>query len=118
MPSDPNPKAPYAGDNPKPWRRWLWLIGFVPFAVMFGYRQFMTLTAESRVREVCAELTPGMSVESIAKFADARGMYPPDRYSNGYFIGDKATSNWYNCHLDLRDGALLGATYFDFGKRK
>ncbi len=118
MPSDLRPKAPYPADKPKSWRRWLLLLLLAPSVGMFGYRHLKILTAESRVREACAELTPGMSVEGIAKFADTHGMFPPDKYSNGYFIGDKATSNWYNCHLEIRDGVLRSAAYFDFGKRK
>jgi hypothetical protein len=77
----------------------------------------MNLTGEKRVRKVCAALNPGMSMETIATFAEKHGMYRPDIYSKGYYIGDKATANWYNCDLEIKDGVLQGATYFDFGRR-
>lgn len=117
MPSDHRSDAPYTAGKPKPWWRWLRLLPFIVAIGIFGYRPYMNLTGEKRVRKVCAALTPGMSMDSVATFAEKHGMYPPGKYSKGDYIGDKATANWYNCDLEIKDGVLQRATYFDFGRR-
>jgi len=118
MPRDSKADVHHAADKPRTSRQWFRLVPFVVALAFFGYGPFMKLTGETRVRKVCAALNPGMSVADVAKFADAHGMYPPGEYSDGYFIGEKATANYFNCHLEFKDGVLQTWKYFDFVKKK
>jgi hypothetical protein len=117
MPGDSTSDVRQLADKPASWLRWLRLALLVAAVAFFAYRPFMKLTGETRVRKVCAALTPGMSMDDVAKFADAHGMYPPSKASDGYFIGDKATANYFICLLEFKDGVLQNWKYFDFQKK-
>ena len=70
-------------------------------------------TAERRVRALCAEINPGMSIESLRSFAASHGLKYPSQDSGANYLVESRTFGRYGCRVDTERG-LVKRSVFSF----
>jgi hypothetical protein len=69
-------------------------------------------TADGRVRRLCAEIRPGVSVVALNRYADGVGLGPPARLVGTSFMVERKTFARYGCEIEAVDGTVQ-AIQFD-----
>ncbi|NQD35618.1 hypothetical protein HPT27_01200 [Permianibacter sp. IMCC34836] len=88
-------------------------IVFVVFAVSsISYCAYSYGTAETRVKELCGEIKPGMSISELRAFGLAKGLGPePHNESGVNFMVERKTYGRYGCKIVIESGVVKGAQY-------
>jgi hypothetical protein len=68
-------------------------------------------TAERRVRALCAEISPGMSIEWLRSFADLHGLKNPPQQSGQSYLVESRTFGRYGCRVDTENGEVKYSTF-------
>ena len=76
----------------------------------FGYGY---ATAERRVRALCAEISPNMTVESLQTFAASHGLKNPPLQSGRNYLVESRTFGRYGCLVEIESG-LVKRSAFSF----
>jgi len=76
-----------------------------------AYFPYIFLSAENRVREVCAEIKPGMTIDALRSFAELHGLGQPSRDAGVNFLVEKKTFGRYGCAVTLESGIVRNAKY-------
>jgi hypothetical protein len=92
-------------------RRTLKLIGVLVLAgasyVFYGF-----VSAEGRLKEVCSQIKPGMSVADLRNFGKKHGLGPGAPGESGvHFMVETRTFGRYGCTVILEAGIVKDAKY-------
>ena len=68
-------------------------------------------TAERRVRALCAEINPGMSIESLRFFATSHGLKYPSQDSGANYLIESRTFGRYGCRVDTENGVVKRSAF-------
>ncbi len=74
----------------------------------FGYG---FATAEQRVRALCAEINPGMSIESLRAFAASNELKYPSQDSGAHYLVKSRTFGRYGCRVDTEREVVKRAAF-------
>ena len=69
------------------------------------------VTAESRVRALCDEIQPGITVAELSEFASEHGLSPHIKDSGISFTVETKTYGRYGCKLTTESGIVKSAEY-------
>lgn len=67
--------------------------------------------AESRMRQACGEIAPGMSVATLRTFAKKHGMNAPRQESGVTFLAESMTFGRWSCRVVLEKGVVRNSEY-------
>jgi len=70
-----------------------------------------TQPAEQRVRALCAEISPGMSIDSLRSFAASHGMKYPSQRSGVNYLVESRTFGRYGCRVDTENGVVKRSAF-------
>lgn len=76
-----------------------------------GYCTNNFVTAESRVRALCDELQPGMTVAALREFASQHGLSSQIKDSGTSFMVETKTYGRYGCEITTESGIVKRAEY-------
>jgi hypothetical protein len=76
-----------------------------------SYCSYSFGTAESRMRQTCGEITPGMSASALRTFAKEHGLNPPRQESGVNFLAESKTFGRWSCRVVLEKGVVQSAEY-------
>lgn len=79
--------------------------------VGISYCTYNFTTAESRLRAICAEIQPGMSVAELREYADEQGLGPPPKESGVSFIVEGKSVGRWGCEIATESGYVKDAKY-------
>lgn len=82
----------------------LFVGGLACFSYLFG-------TAESRVRHICGQVTPGMSFSALRSFAETNGLSRPYQESGMNFLVETKTFGRWGCKVVLENGAVKNVEF-------
>jgi hypothetical protein len=69
-------------------------------------------TAEQRISALCAEISPGMSIDSLRSFAASHGMnYPIPHDSGVNYLVESRTFGRYGCRVDTENGVVKRSAF-------
>lgn len=71
-----------------------------------GFCTYSFGTAEQRVRQVCLEITPGMSASSLRAFAQVHGLSEPRPESEVQFLADQRSFGRWSCRVEIQNGVV------------
>lgn len=80
------------------------IVSVLWYAYSFG-------TAEARVKELCAKIREGDSVEDLRKFAAANGLGPTPSEKGVAYIVERRTFGRYGCKVVLGDGHVKSSEF-------
>lgn len=75
------------------------------------YSAYIFLSAESRVRTVCAQIKPGTSLASLRAFAEQHGMRKPTRDNGVDFVVERKSFGRFGCMVTMEGGVVRKAEY-------
>ncbi len=68
--------------------------------------------AESRVKDLCRQIQPGMSLDALKAFGLQHGLGPqPTKAFGIVFMGERKTNGRYGCKIFLEAGVVKTAEY-------
>jgi len=76
-----------------------------------SYCSYNFASAEGRVRELCSQIQPGMSVAQLREFASTHGLDPKPRESGASYIVESKTFGRFGCKVLLEGGVVKLAEY-------
>jgi hypothetical protein len=76
-----------------------------------AYCSYSFGSAESRMRKVCSEISPGMSISALSAFAKEHGLNPPRQESGVAFLAESKTFGRWSCRVVLEKGVVQSAEY-------
>lgn len=82
---------------------------FMLGAFAFWFCSFFT--EESRVREICAQVQPGMTLSSLRDFAIQHSMRKPATENGTDFMLPRKTFRSYGCTIHMENGVVRAAEY-------
>ncbi|MBS1197951.1 MAG: hypothetical protein H6R18_1736 [Proteobacteria bacterium] len=92
----------------------------VVYSLIFGllilggiaYFLYGFATAENRVKSVCVQIKPGMSISELNAFGIKHGLNPPTGKGSGItFMVEAKTYGRYGCKVLLESGSVKNAEY-------
>lgn len=92
-------------------RKLLNVIGGILILAGLSYCSYNFISAEARVRSVCKQIKPGMTVEQLRQFALLKGMAPEPKESGTSFIVETKTYGRYGCTVITDGGYVKESTY-------
>jgi len=86
---------------------------FVGLALIgsIGYCSYNFASAESRMRNLCSEIQPGMSTQHLQEFASVNGLGPKPRESGVSYIVESKTFGRFGCKVLVEGGVVKAAEY-------
>lgn len=79
------------------------------FGVSFCAYNF--LSAETRVRGLCPQITPGQPVAELRAFALSHGLHPEPHEDGVNFLMESRTFGRFGCKVTLQRGLVLQSEY-------
>ena len=77
-----------------------------------SYCTYNFASAESRVKDLCSQIKPGMSVSELKAFGSEHGLGPQPRNESGIsFMVESKTYGRYGCKILLEAGNVKTAEY-------
>jgi len=76
-----------------------------------SYCSYSFASAENRVRILCSEIQPGMSIPHLREFASVNGLGPKPRESGVSYIGETKTFGRFGCKVLVESGVVKTAEY-------
>jgi|SRR5580704_11322621 hypothetical protein len=76
-----------------------------------AYCGYAYATAEQRVRALCAEITPEMSIDSLRSVAASHGMTYPSHDSGVNYLVESRTFGRYGCRVDTENGVVKRSAF-------
>ena len=71
-----------------------------------GFCSYSFGTAEQRVRQICLEITPGMSASSLRAFAQEHGLSEPRPESEVQFLAERHGFGRWSCRVEIKNGVV------------
>lgn len=87
--------------------------GLAVLVVLFAGMGFCTYnfaTAERRVRALCAQIQPGMSLANLQTFSSKHGLSRPPREGVGYIVETKTNGRW-GCKIVVENSVVKKSEY-------
>lgn len=82
-------------------------IGVISYSAYFAYSLG---TADARVKDICAAITPGMSLVELQAYSSEHGLYPRPNATDGQLrVAEARTYGRFGCKVELRDGRVMSA---------
>ena len=86
------------------------------FVILFvgymGYIFYNFATAETRVKSLCVQLRPSMTLQQLNAFGAQHDLYPKINTQSGiHFMVEKKTFGRFGCEVLLEAGAVKSAEY-------
>lgn len=85
------------------------VIGAATAGVAFCTVNFMT--AESRVRSLCEQIAPGMTLDTLQIFAQGNGLGPSPRGDGPRYLVESRTFGRFGCKVHIEAGTVKTASY-------
>ena len=79
-----------------------------------GYFAYIFVSAEDRVRGLCAQLQPGMTLPALRAFAEQHGMRKPNKETGLDFLVETKTFGRFGCMVKMDSGVVRTVAY-NFG---
>jgi len=76
-----------------------------------GYCAYGYGSAEQRVRGLCAQIKPGMSISELGGFASEHGLRAPPQDSGIAFLVERRTFGRFGCQITLERGVVRESRY-------
>lgn len=86
-------------------------IAGILLVALLGYAFYIFGGAESRMRKICAEITPGMSFGELEVLATDRGLLPPHRESGLNILAETKSFGRWACMVTLENGVVSKSEY-------
>jgi hypothetical protein len=87
----------------------LFLLAIVCWVILMFY---WFASAETRVQALCAEISAGMPVAELNRFASRNGLRPPVVTSGGTsFLVEAKTFGRHGCRVETADGMVRSVDY-------
>jgi len=87
-----------------------WIFGVALIGSM-SYCTYNFASAENRVRNLCSEIQPGMTVNAVRDFALAHGLGPAPHESGVNFLVESKTFGRYGCKINVEAGLVKVVEY-------
>lgn len=87
------------------------LAGAAATVAALGYGLYAFGGAESRMKALCPEITPGTSFAALEEFATRNGLTPPRAQSGGTFLAETRSFGRWACLVTLEDGVVKTSEY-------
>lgn len=81
------------------------LVGGVSFC------SYNFMSAEGRVRGLCSEIRPGMSVAALREFAQAHGLGPSPQDPGVSYLVESKTFGRFGCRVGIEAGVVREVEY-------
>lgn len=88
------------------------VLGVAVTGVAFCSLNFMT--AESRVRKLCEQMPPGMTIEALLRFARANDLGPAfsvSQDSGTRYLVESGTFGRFGCRVEIGAGRVRSSAY-------
>jgi len=89
----------------------LLLVFGVPLLFGMAYFSYALATGEQRVREVCEQIKPGVTLVQLKEFAEYHGLTAPSKDSGVTYLGESRTYGRFTCKLVLDAGIVQSSEY-------
>jgi hypothetical protein len=76
-----------------------------------AYCSYTYLTAESRVRGICAAIPSGSTLQFLTEFASSHGLSAPSAGSDVVIMAETRTFGRYACKAHMKDGVVTLVEY-------
>lgn len=76
-----------------------------------GYCAYGYVSAEQRVRGLCAQIKPGMSISELRGFESEHGLRAPAQDSGMAFLVERRTFGRFGCQVTLERGVVRASEY-------
>jgi hypothetical protein len=76
-----------------------------------GYCTYMFGTAQSRMRDICAQMRPGTPATDLPAFAEAHGLTRPHQLAGVVFLVEQSTFGRFGCKVTIQSGAIQSSEY-------
>ena len=71
-----------------------------------GFCTYSLGTAESRVRQICQEIPPGIPASSLLAFAQEHGLREPKPESAVQFLAERRSVGRWSCRVEIKNGVV------------
>lgn len=76
------------------------------------YTFYNFITAEQRIKQICSQINPGLSMSGLKDFSVNHGLNPPpNRESGVVFMVEYKTFGRYGCQITLENGSVKKVEY-------
>jgi hypothetical protein len=76
-----------------------------------AYCSYSYLTAESRVKRICAAIPSGSTLQSLTEFASSHGLNAPSGRSDIVIMAETRTFGRYGCKAHMKNGMVTLVEY-------
>jgi hypothetical protein len=76
-----------------------------------AYYAYAYATAESRVRALCVEIEPGLSLSELRSFSSEHGLGPQPHETGVSFLVERKTFGRYGCRVTIEAGVVSESKY-------
>jgi len=89
----------------------LGLVFGVPLLFGIAYYSYAMATGEKRMKEVCGQIKPGVTVAQLKEFAEVYGITPPYQETGVTFMDESRTYGRFACKVVLEAGAVKSSEF-------
>jgi hypothetical protein len=91
-------------------RRIVYLALGVPLIGGVGYCTYGFATAEGRVRQLCADISPGLPLATLRSFTSEHGLRSPPNSGVSYLMEQRSFGR-YGCRVTIENGVVKDSVY-------
>jgi hypothetical protein len=89
----------------------LGLVFGVPLLFGMAYYSYAMATGEKRMKEVCSQIKPGVTLVQLKEFAEVYGLTSPSKDAGVTFLGESRTYGRFTCKVVLEAGVVKSSEY-------
>ncbi len=82
----------------------------IPVVMGVGFFYYFSATGEERMRAVCSEVAPGMTIAQLVSFARERNFRLPSN-EGVTFLAESRSYGRHSCRIVLQAGVVQSAAY-------
>lgn len=77
----------------------------------FGYFFYLSITAEPRVRLLCAQIPPGMALADLQSFAERHSLGPGKAHEDLNYLVETKSFGRHGCKVMVKNGLVQTSEY-------
>jgi len=87
------------------------LVFGVPLLFGMAYYSYAMATGEKRMKDVCGQIKPGVSLAQLKEFAEVYGLTAPQKDSGVTFLGETRTYGRFACRIVMDAGTVKSSEF-------
>ena len=93
-------------------KKYISLVFVVAVTSGISYCTYNFLSAEDRVKELCSQIKPGMSLEELRSFSEKNALGPEPNVEGGItFIFERKTYGRFGCKIIMENKIVRESSY-------